>query len=148
MQESNNKKQYRHRMPVQIRFNDVDMFGHLNNTVYVQFLDQGKYAYFRQFMEGTFGSTPTAPVIVNINVDYLVPAHIDDNLTVATAITKIADTSLVLEQEIADTDGHVKCRARTTMVNINLKTGVPETVDDNWRKLIGEYENTDFSRKV
>jgi len=30
---------YRHVLPLQIRFNDVDKFGHVNNTVYFQFYD-------------------------------------------------------------------------------------------------------------
>lgn len=132
---------YRHRLPVQLRFNDIDMFGHLNNTVYVQLLDQGKYEYFRQFMNGPFGSTPTAPVIANINVDYLEPAHMDDKLTVATAVTAIADTSMTLQQVIEDDKSNVKCRAKTVMVNIDLRKGVPVTVDGRWRKIIGDYEN-------
>ncbi len=139
------KTEFHHSIPVQIRFNDVDMFGHLNNTVYVQFLDQGKYAYFRQFMDGPFGSTPTAPVIANINVDYIEPAHIDDRLSVCTAITSVGDSSLVLEQIIEDDSHRVKCRARTVMVNIDMRKGIPVTVDDNWRKLIGDFEGRDFS---
>ena len=134
-------REFRHRLPVQIRFNDIDMFGHLNNTVYLQFLDQGKYAYFRQFMDGSFGSSPTAPVVVNINVNFHAPAFIDEKLTVYTGITDIADSSMTLEQYIADDKGNIKCSAKTIMVNIDMKTGQPLTVDDNWRKLISNYEN-------
>ena len=36
-QEVNNR--FRHILPIQIRFNDVDKFGHVNNTVYFQFYD-------------------------------------------------------------------------------------------------------------
>ena len=36
-QEVNNG--FRHVLPIQIRFNDVDKFGHVNNTVYFQFYD-------------------------------------------------------------------------------------------------------------
>ena len=37
--------EFRHRQPVQIRFNDIDIFGHLNNSVYLQFMDLGKAEY-------------------------------------------------------------------------------------------------------
>ena len=30
---------YRHVMPLQIRWNDVDKFGHVNNSVYFQYYD-------------------------------------------------------------------------------------------------------------
>lgn len=132
---------FRHRLPVQIRFNDVDMFGHLNNSVYLQFLDMGKYAYFRQFMADTFGSEPTAPVVANINCDFIEPTMIDESLEVLTAITDIADSSMVLDQRIVNASGHVKCSARTIMVNIDLATGRPTTVSDLWRHRITNYEN-------
>ena len=39
-QEVNNG--FRHVLPIQIRFNDVDKFGHVNNTVYFQFYDTAR----------------------------------------------------------------------------------------------------------
>ena len=132
---------FHHRMGVQIRFNDIDMFGHLNNSVYIQFFDMGKYAYFRQFMTDTFGSEPTAPVVANINCDFLEPTKIDERLEVLTAITEIADSSMVLQQRIVSSAGRVKCTARTIMVNIDLATGRPTPVSDEWRKKITDYEN-------
>ena len=39
---------FRHTMPVQIRFSDVDQFGHMNNSVYFSLYDFGKdYLYKR-----------------------------------------------------------------------------------------------------
>jgi len=131
---------FRHRLPVQIRFNDVDMFGHVNNNVYLQFLDMGKYAYFRQFMTGAFGNEPTAPVVANINCDFIEPTKIDESIEVLTAITNIADSSMVLDQRIVSSTGHVKCSARTIMVNIDLTTGRPTTVSDIWRQRISDFE--------
>ena len=37
---------FRHTLPIQLRFNDVDKFGHVNNTVYFSFYDLGKTEYF------------------------------------------------------------------------------------------------------
>ena len=33
--------------PLQLRFNDVDALGHVNNSVYFQFFDLGKTQYFK-----------------------------------------------------------------------------------------------------
>ena len=35
-------KEFHNVVPLQIRFNDVDKFGHVNNTIYFQFYDSGK----------------------------------------------------------------------------------------------------------
>ena len=35
-----------HTLPLQLRFNDVDMMGHVNNAVIMEFFDLGKSHYF------------------------------------------------------------------------------------------------------
>lgn len=131
-------------LPVQIRFNDIDMFGHLNNTVYLEFLDMGKYRYFRDMMDGEFGSEPTAPVVANINCNFLAPTHIEESLEVHTAVESVGDSSLVLIQRIVSTAGSVKIEARTTMVNIDLHTGRPVNVSAVWRKRFRAEEGKEF----
>ena len=37
--------EFHNMVPLQIRFNDVDKFGHVNNTIYFQFYDSGKTDY-------------------------------------------------------------------------------------------------------
>ena len=37
---------FRHRTPIQIRFNDLDAYQHVNNNVYFSFYDLGKENYF------------------------------------------------------------------------------------------------------
>ena len=39
-------------VPLQIRFNDVDKFGHVNNTIYFQFYDSGKTDYVSTVCKG------------------------------------------------------------------------------------------------
>ena len=37
---------FRHVTPIQIRFNDIDVIGHINNNAYLEYMDLGKTAYF------------------------------------------------------------------------------------------------------
>lgn len=136
--------EFRHRLPLQIRFNDIDLFGHLNNSVYVQFFDMGKLAYFKQFMGGGFEHEPTVPVVATLNCTFYAPAYIDDRLEVLTGILRIGEKSLVLEQRIVDNNGAVKCIASTVMVNVDATTHKPAPVSDSWRKVISEFEQRDL----
>jgi len=49
-EESNNE--FHNVVPLQIRFNDVDKFGHVNNTIYFQFYDSGKTDYVSTVCKG------------------------------------------------------------------------------------------------
>ncbi len=57
---------YKHQFDVQLRFNDVDLFGHVNNSVYLQFFDLAKYNYFCAVMDEGFEIKDVALVLVNI----------------------------------------------------------------------------------
>lgn len=129
---------FRHSVALQLRFNDIDMFGHVNNAMYLQYFDMGKLAFFKQYMHSGFEHEPTVPVVVNINVDFHTLTLIDERISVETAVEHIGDTSLTLAQRIVTADGAVKCSARTVMVNIDVRTHTPTTISPEWRaKLLG-----------
>lgn len=136
--------EFRHRLPLQIRFNDIDLFGHLNNAIYVQFFDMGKLAYFKQFMGGKFEDEPTVPVVASLNCNFYAPAYIDDRLEVLTGIAQISNSSLVLHQRIVDSIGGVKCTAVTVMVNVDARTHKSTPVSDRWRHVISEFEQREL----
>ena len=141
------RPKYHHHYSIQMRFNDFDMFGHLNNTVYFEYLDMAKYAYFKQFMNGAFGTEPSVPVILKIEATFMSPIHIDDKVEVLTAVTSIGDTSMTLSQEIVDGNGTVKFAAKVIMVNIDARQGVPVSISEPWRKAFIEYEGNNIKQQ-
>jgi thioesterase len=138
--------EFRHHQPVQIRFNDIDMLGHLNNSIYLQFMDLAKAAYFAQFMEGgRFDWGEVTLVIANINCDFYNPTYISEDLEVLTAIESMSHSSLRLEQRVVNVKtGEVKCRATTTMVNIDPDTVRSRPITDEWRRRLSDYEGREL----
>lgn len=122
-----------HKLPLQIRFNDIDMFGHVNNTVYLQFFDLGKLMFFKSLCPD-FEHEPTVPVVANINVNFLQPTYIKEEIAVETHMEKVGESSMTLSQRIVCADGGVRCEATTVMVNIDVATGRPTPVSDWWRE--------------
>lgn len=138
--------EYRHRVPVQIRFNDVDMLGHVNNTVYLQYMDLGKADYFRQFAEnGRLDRMSLGFVIANINVDFLAPTMMHEDIEVRTAVVEIGHKSVVLDQRVVNiVTGESKAAAKVTMVCFDTATGETHPVTDQWRDKISAYEGRKF----
>lgn len=139
------KYEFRHRQPVQLRFNDIDMLGHLNNSVYIQLMDLGKANYFHQFIKGRLDHDKLAIVVANINCDFHAPAYLEEPLEVLTAVESMSEKSLRLEQRVVNSEsGEVKCRAITTMVNIDPKTGRAVDITPEWRKLLSDFEQREL----
>ena len=138
--------EYRHRLPIQIRFNDVDMLGHVNNTMYLQYLDLGKSDYFLQFSEnGHLDKLSLGVVIANINIDFHAPTMMHEEIEVRTAVAEIGHKSIVLDQRIVNlVTGEVKALAKTTMVCFNTETGETQEVSTEWLERISVYEGRTF----
>lgn len=138
-------KHFRHHMPLQMRFNDIDMLGHLNNSVYFTFMDLAKTRYFQAALGDKLEWGDIGVVIVNVNCDFCAPTFFDDVIEVETAVIAIGEKSLTLEQRVfSPTDGTVRCRCRTIMSGFNAKTLKSEPISDEWREALETYENVKF----
>ena len=145
-----NTIQFRHEMPVQIRFSDVDQFGHVNNSVYFSLYDLAKTSYFRDVM-GEENWNKFGIVVANINADFLVPVFFRDEIVIETAITHIGNKSFqLLQRAVNKQNGEVKCQCRTIMVTYDIEAQEPVPMPDKYRKAICEFEGKtleEMSRK-
>lgn len=131
----------RHRLPVQMRFSDTDMLGHVNNSVYLQFLDLAKVNYFTTVNKSEPDWREINMVVAGINIDFLSQTRFGEPLEVLTQTFSIGTKSLRLNQRVVNSaTGEVKCAASTTMVCINLRAGATEPIPGEWISLINEFE--------
>lgn len=101
-----------HMVPLQIRFNDIDLLGHMNNGTYLTFMDLGKARYFNDVLGGDVDWHKINLAIVNINVNFYAPTYLTSNIAVLTRVTRISEHSLTMEQRIVDIDsGEIKSDA-------------------------------------
>ena len=111
---------FKHIMPVQIHFNDVDKFGHVNNAVYLNFYDLGKTNYFGSVCPNVNWERD-AILVVRLEVNFLSQIYDIDNIAVQTAVTGIGTKSFDLLQRVIDTETNdVKCVCNSNMVTYDL----------------------------
>lgn len=130
--------------PVQLRFNDVDALGHVNNSIYFQLFDLGKTHYFELAHGKAIDWNEVNVMAVNVNCDFLEQTRHGEPLQVLTRVASIGNKSFVMEQVLVNTaTGHYKSVCRTVMVHIDLATGAPSRVSDDWRDAITAMEHPD-----
>lgn len=136
--------EYRHVTPVQIRFNDIDMIGHINNNSYLEYMDLGKTAYFNAVKADLVNWKHINAVIVNINCDFFAPGYINEPIAVLTAVTSISQRSLKMEQRVINAEtGEVKCIGYTVMAGFDPTTAQGAPIDEEWKLAIGKFEEID-----
>lgn len=133
-------KVFRHVLPIQIRFNDVDKFGHVNNTIYFQFYDTAKTDYFAAVCKDVDWES-VAIVVVKIEAEFLSQIKAGEHIAARTRVTKIGNKSFQLEQDIINVDTQeVKCRCLSVMVLYDLVNHQSMPFPENWRQAICQYD--------
>lgn len=132
---------FRNRLPIQLRFNDIDIVGHVNNAVYFSFFDLGKTAYFDAVRGSHMDWSSTDIVIRHIEADFQVPTFYRDQIEVDTAVIKLGNKSLQMEQRVIDTKNNVvKCVCKTVMVGFDRETNSSKEISQFWKDAIRTYE--------
>ncbi|MDO4511210.1 MAG: thioesterase family protein [Bacteroidales bacterium] len=126
---------------LQLRYNDYDMQGRVNNGTYYNYFDLAKMDYFRKVRDRKFNWEELSVVMASAKTDFFVPINYYENIVVLTQCTHIGNKSLTLAHRIINSDTQeVKCQCSQVLVYINRKTGLTEPLPTLWRQAITTYE--------
>ena len=109
--------------PVQVRFSDVDVYGHVNNVKYFEYLQEARIQLMDRLWRDLPEGTPRVSMVVaQTDVDYKVPILFrPEPYDGWTWLSHVGRRSMVVESEICDGDT-VLSRARVAMVFFDQET--------------------------
>lgn len=111
-----------HRTPIQVRYSDMDAMGHLNNTVYVQYLEVSRMRMMRDLQRGT---DSTRSVVARLELDYAHEIKLEQEVVVETLVERVGNKSWSSLSRIL-ADGQPSAFARTVEVLVDsANTPVP-----------------------
>jgi thioesterase-3 len=91
----------KHTSQIKVRGFHLDIYQHVNNARYLEFLEEARWAYLEDSGDiEFFQSIGLAWVIVNININYRSAATMGQTLEIDTYLSKIGEKSAVFHQEI------------------------------------------------
>jgi acyl-CoA thioester hydrolase len=97
---------------VDVRWRDVDALGHVNHTVFLTYLEEGRDAFFAQ----TLASDPIY-VVVRLEVDLRAEVRYRDRrVTVRIEVERLGTTSLTTRETIITPANEVVAEARVVTV--------------------------------
>ena len=115
-----------------VRFRDLDSVGHVNNAVYLTYLEEARIAFLSQ----AAGEDPLGMVVARIEIDFRSPAELGDTIEVAVTPGKVGTTSFTLHYELR-APGRLIAEASTVLVAYDYDKEEARAVPEAWRKLIG-----------
>jgi acyl-CoA thioester hydrolase len=120
------RSDYRHLVPIQTRWNDNDVYGHVNNVVYYAYFDTIINAVLIEEGKLDIHAGESIGLCVESQCKYLAPAAYPDRLEGGLRITKLGRSSIVYELGIFK-EGHAEpvAEGRFVHVFVDRKTRRP-----------------------
>ena len=136
---------FRHRTTLQVRFRDIDAFGHVNNAVFFSYVELARIRYLLDVLqpERPFDKLPL--ILARVELDFRSPIAFGEEVVVETRVERIGRTSFGMAHRMtAGLDRRLVGDVQTVLVTYDYETARPIPVPDDWRRRIGAYEDRTF----
>ena len=129
-----------HRLLARVYYADTDFSGVVYHARYLEFLERGRTDFLRlkgvhhtQLEEGQLGE-PIVWIVRRMEIDFRMPARIDDMLEIETTVIEASGARINMRQTIRRHNGGVLIEALVEAALIN-KQGRPRRMPKEWKEL-------------
>jgi acyl-CoA thioester hydrolase len=112
-----------HQVTIRIRWRDMDAYGHVNNAVYLNYLEEARDAWVQSVL-GPVSGTTWDFVLARVEIDFRAELTQDDRaVIVRCTLDRIGRSSIGTREEVRKEDGSVSAEARSVVVARDPETG-------------------------
>ena len=113
------------RMPVELRWRDMDAFNHVNNATFLTYLEEARIRWFGSLGTGWL-TEQVMPLLAAVQVNYRMPISYPAEIVVELITERIGNTSLTIGHRILSADEKtLHADGNVVMVWISRVTGRP-----------------------
>ncbi|NLJ54297.1 MAG: acyl-CoA thioesterase [Intrasporangiaceae bacterium] len=129
---------YPHRAPFQTRWNDNDIYGHVNNTVHYLAMDTVINAWMIEHAGLTISPDSDAPIglCVESGCRYLESAEYPDTLEIGLRVGRLGTSSVTWELAMTRGDGTLIAEGRFVHVFVDKTTRRPTPIPERTRSVM------------
>ncbi len=123
---------------IQMRFRDIDGMGHVNNAVYLSYVELARTQfYMHQANKRTLDEIDF--ILARVEVDFESQATWGDQIQVAVWPSKIGNSSFTLSYEVKEKrSGRILARAKSVLVSYDYERRKSKPISDEFRTLLQE----------
>src|SRR5438270_9187516 len=115
-----------------VRFRDLDPMGHVNNAVFLTYIEQARFAFLARAGAAT-GIEETNMIVARIEIDFKAPVQFGQEVEISVRASRFGTKSFDLEYELR-VDGKLVAEAKSVQVAYDYKLREPVPVPTEWRE--------------
>ena len=122
---------------IQVRFNDIDMAGHVHNAVYLSFFEQARMDLLRAFIAKDHDWKAEGLILARNEVDYRMPVRLHDTIEAEAWCSAVGTKSFDLSYRIHRIGGDapgICAEGRSVMVCFDYTVQRSIAIPEDWRR--------------
>lgn len=136
---------FRVRTDVQLRFCDLDGYGHANNSSMQAFFDVGRAAYMKECCGPDYYRGDSTMLVVSYATDFMRQVHLEDDIEVRVAVHRIGYKSISMIMALVNKGtGELCAVSDSVMSGFSKRTQSSIPILERWRLKIEEIEGRRF----
>lgn len=133
--------EFRHRTSLQVRFRDIDAFGHVNNAVFFSYVEQARIRYLLDVLATNEPFDRLPLILARVELDFRSPIYFGDEVTVETRVDRIGRASIGMSHRMtAGADERLVGDVGTVLVTYDYAASAPIPVPEGWRARFADHE--------
>jgi acyl-CoA thioester hydrolase len=116
----------------QVRFRDLDPMGHVNNAVFLTYLEQARVDFFAQAGAATQLEDMNM-VVARVEIDFKAPVRLGQTVDISVRASRFGTKSFDLDYELR-VQGELIAEARSVQVAYDYERREPVEVPADWRE--------------
>jgi acyl-CoA thioester hydrolase len=131
---------FRYATTIEVRWRDLDALGHVNNAVYLTYLEEARVHYMRELGLGFRSIDEVGIIFAEVTCTFLSPILLSEQVTIRVRVAELGRSSFVFDYQMEGEDGRVVARARSVQVCYDYEAERSIPIPERWRQLIIDYE--------
>ncbi len=134
---------YKHVIPLQIRFSDIDRLQHVNNSCYHNYAELGRVRYFNEVLKHNIDWNLNGFVLARTEIDHVLPVFLNDEIYCFTKVYEFGNKSIRVKNAICrKKENHLEVCANIQGVLVTMDYQKNESIQLplQWRKLMTDFE--------
>lgn len=123
---------------IQVRFNDLDPYGHVNNTNYLDFMEYARSNSFGDMVENGL-KNGIWYIVANIEISYKKPILYGEKAIVTVWVSSAKGARFTINYVIHNGEGKIFAEAKSVHAAINSQTGAPLRVTEEILSKVEDY---------
>jgi acyl-CoA thioester hydrolase len=115
-----------------VRFRDLDVMGHVNNAVFLTYIESARVAFLLHLGAST-GLEDLNIIVARVEIDFRAPLSFGDEVEVGVRANRFGTKSFDLEYELR-AGGRVVAQATSVCVGYDYETGETVAIPEVWRE--------------